>query len=176
MKGFKTNDVVIRRFKMNDVEQVYADILILNNEAGQTLEETQKIVRSAISEYYTEEPIWAIEEKKTGKLIGSIKVVSYSSKNKLCEISWEITNHCTNMKLMQQALYKVMEYLFLQKNIELIVCSYYEQNTITGEILDSLGMKKEAVLRNRRVNSLTNQKENFVIYSIDINEYNKVNI
>lgn len=176
MKGFKTNDVIIRRFKMNDVEQVYSNILILNNEQGRTIDETQKMVRSAISEYYTEEPIWAVEEKKTGKLIGSIKVVSYSSKNKLCEISWKIINDCTNINLMQQALNKVMGYLFLQKNIELIVCSYYEQNKITGEILDNLGMKKEAVLRNRRFNSLTNQKENFVIYSIDIDEFSKVTI
>ena len=68
MKGFKTNDTIIRRFKMNDTEQVYSDILILNNEPGQTMQETQKIVRSAISEYYTEEPIWAVEEKKTGKI------------------------------------------------------------------------------------------------------------
>ena len=29
MKGFKTNDTIIRRFKMNDTEQVYSDILIL---------------------------------------------------------------------------------------------------------------------------------------------------
>lgn len=176
MKGFKTNDVIIRRFKMTDVEQVYTDVLMLNNQTSKTINETQKIVQSAISEYYTEEPIWAVEERKTGKLIGSIKVVSYSSKNKLCEISWEITQNCSNVNLMQQALNKVMNYLFLKKNVELIVCSYYEQNTLTGEILDSLGMKKEAVLRNRRFNAQTNQKENFVIYSIDIDEFSKVSI
>lgn len=175
MKNFRTNDVVIRKFKMSDAEQMYLDLLECNSENPTTKDETQRIIKSAIVEFYTEEPIWAVEEKKTNSIIGTIKVKIYSEKNKFCNLSWKMINKSSNINLMQQALNKVMNYLFLKKNVELIECSYYEQNALTGQVLDNIGMTKEAVLRNRRFNIATNKRENFVIYSMNAEEFCKVN-
>lgn len=175
MKNFKTNDVVIRKFKMSDAEQMYSNLLEDKSENLTTKDEIQRIIKSAIIEFYTEEPIWAVEEKKTNTIIGTIKVKSYSEKNKFCNLSWKMYNKSSNINLMQQALNKVMNYLFLKRNVELIESSYYEQNALTGQVLDNIGMTKEAVLRNRRLNTATNKKENFVIYSINAEEFCKVN-
>lgn len=68
-----------------------------------------------------------------------------------------------------------MNFLFSKKDIELIISSYYEQNKISSVILESIGMRKEAVLRERRINEKTNEKENFVIYSINKQEFYEVN-
>lgn len=183
LKKFKTNDVVIRKFRVNDVESLYNNLVISNDVTyvsniviNKSKNETQRIVESAVNEYYTEEPIWALEEKKTKNIVGFIRVDKYSPKNKFCTLSWAISDTINNANLMPQALIKVMNYLFEKKGIELIECSYFEQSERTGKVLDNVGMKKEAVLKDRRFNEETNRKENYVIYSIDINEFNNVNV
>lgn len=183
VRSFKTNDAIIRKFRMNDVDQVYNNLVISKNVinlsnivTNQSKDETQKVVESAINEYYTEEPVWALERRKTKDLVGLIKVEQYSPKNKICSISWAIANEYSNISLMPEALNKVMNYLFDKKGIELIQCSYYEQSEETGKVLDNIGMKKEAVLKDRRINEQTKKKENYVIYSIDINEFNNARV
>ena len=72
---------------------------------------------------------------------------------------------------MKDALVEIFNFLFSKKEIELIECSYYEQNKNISVILDEIGMTKEASLRDRRINEQTHQKENFVIYSINKQEF-----
>ncbi len=180
MKSFKTKDVVIRRFKKSDVDKIY----INKNQAYNTSnlcyenihkskDETQRIIESAMIEYYTEEPIWAVEAKKTKDLLGFIKVDNYSAKNKVCNISWSLSTSDNNKNVVTDALKEVVSYLFSKKGIELIECSYYDENEKTGEILSEVGMKKEAVLKHRRFNKETNKKEDYIIYSIELNEFQK---
>ena len=60
-KHFKTENVIVRKFNMKDVEQVHLNLPIIESNS---LEETKIIVKSAINEYYTDEPTWAIEDKQ----------------------------------------------------------------------------------------------------------------
>ena len=170
-KRFKTNSVIVRRFQMNDAKQAYENF---NNSIKTTVERIERIkmiIKSAINEYYTDEPIWAVEDKLNKKLVGGVRVCNYSSKNKMCNISWMMFHkHCNN-SFMKDALTQVLNFLFTKKDIELIECSYYEQNENNGVILDEIGMRKEAVLRDRRFNEKTNKRENFVIYSINRKEF-----
>ena len=180
MKNFKTNDVLIRRFRESDIDNVYE---IFNNTSkisnmsniivNENKIEIQMIIKSAISEYYTEEPIWALEQKQNKNLFGFIKIDNYSPKNKMCKISWVIIDSSVNEILITQALKRIIDYLFNKKGIELIECSYYGQNKETDEILDKVGMKKEAVLKRRRYNENTNKREDYIIYSIDISDFNR---
>ena len=182
-KHFKTNNVIVRRFEMKDAKQAYLNLDEednLNNigKAGDYqrkildgIEKTKMIIKSAINEYYTDEPIWAVEDKVGKNLVGSIRVSNYSPKNKMCNISWMMSYKYWDNNFMKDALIQIFKFLFIKKNIELIECSYYEQNENTNIILDEIGMKKEAILRDRRINEKTQQKENFVIYSINREEF-----
>lgn len=183
MKSFKTNDVLIRKFKKDDIDKVYKNFNSSNKISNlsnvitnKSKYETQKIVESAMIEYYTEEPIWALEEKQTKDIFGFIKIDNYSPKNKICNISWAMVDDYAKEKLITQALKKVVDYLFEKRGIELIECSYYEQNKETGVILDNIGMKKEAVLKHRRFNEQTNTKEDYIIYSININDFKNIKV
>lgn len=183
MKDFKTNDVLIRKFKQDDIDKIQEGFNSSNKRISnlsniyvtESKLEIQMIVESAIHEYYSEEPVWALETKKTKDVFGFIKIDKYSPKNKICNISWAMIDNNVNEKLILQALQKIMDYLFKKKGIELIECSYYEENTRTGQILDDVGMKKEAVLKQRRINEQTNKKEDFIIYSINIKDFKKYN-
>ena len=185
-KHFKTDNVIVRRFEMKDAMQAYLNLDDEENvedtnnidKAGENerkiiegIEKTKMIIKSAINEYYTDEPIWAVEDKVTKNLVGSIRVSNYSPKNKMCNISWMMSYKYWDNNFMKDALTQIFNFLFAKKDIELIECSYYEQNTQTSIILEDIGMKKEAILRDRRINEKTHEKENFVIYSINKQEF-----
>lgn len=181
MKSFKTNNAVVRRFEMEDVEEAYNNFSIYdgkinNSPLHKSKNETEIIIRSAINEYYTEEPIWAVENKENKKLLGYIRVNNYSPKNKMCNITWAMSYKYWNVETMKEALSQVLDFLFTKKNIELVECSYYEQNNSNNTLLEEIGMIKEATLRDRRFNEITNQKENFVIYSINKEEFFQKNL
>lgn len=178
MKCFKKNNVIIRKFEEKDLEDMHYSILtqeevmdIANEKICTDMTESRIILKSAMNEYYTDEPIWAVEDKNEKKLIGFIKVINYSEKNKICSLTWTIVREYWHTNYMQDALLEVIEYLINKKHIELITSSYYERNSINGYVLDGIGMKKEAVLRERRINENTHEKEDFVIYSISKQEF-----
>ena len=178
MKSFKTKNVIVRKFEMDDVEQAYYNLSIYNDMENicdetipKNMNKTKIIIKSAIREYYTDEPIWAVEDKETKHLIGYIRVTNYSPKNKMCNITWAMSYKYWDNCFMKDALTQILNFLFTKKNIELVECSYYEQNSEYSVILESIGMTKEACLRDRRINERTNKKENFVIYSINKEEF-----
>ena len=167
-KHFKTDNVIVRKFNMRDVEQVYSNF---STTEDKSIEETKITVKSAINEYYTDEPIWAIEDKQKKNLVGVIRVTNYCPKNKTCNITWTMSYKYWDNRFMKDALEQILLFLFTKKDIDLIECSYYEHNKNTSIILDEVGMTREATLRDRRINEQTNEKENFVIYSINKQEF-----
>lgn len=167
-KHFKTNNVIVRKFNMKDVNQVRTN---LSTTEEKSIEEAKMIVKSAINEYYTDEPTWAIEDKQKKNLVGVIRVTNYCPKNKICNITWTMSYKYWDDKFMKDALTQIFKFLFTKRKIELIECSYYEQDKKASIILDSIGMTREASLRDRRINEKTHQKENFVIYSINKQEF-----
>ena len=178
MKSFRTNNVIIRKFEMEDLEDIHYNILtqeevidMANEKKYNDLNESRIVLKSAMNEYYTDEPVWAVEDKKEKRLVGFIRITNYSAKNRKCNLTWTVANRYWNSYFMEDALIKVIRFLFVKKNIDLIESSFYEQNKISSIILENIGMTKEAILRERRINEKTHQKEDFVIYSINRNEF-----
>lgn len=178
MKYFKTNNVILRKFEMDDVVEAYNNLLVYNGTTNvsnlithENLEETKVIIKSAMNEFYTEEPIWAIEDKKTKHLIGYIRVINYSPKNKMCNLTWAMSCEYWNEDNITEAINKILKFLFSKKDIELVESSYYGEHELTKTVLEKVGMVREATLRNRYYNEITNEKEDFVIYSINKSEF-----
>jgi hypothetical protein len=69
---------------------------------------------------------------------------------------------------MEEALIEVFEYLFNVKGFNIIISEFYDGylTTIKSNILENVGMKREAVLHERRINDKTGMSENEIIYSI----------
>ena len=185
-KRFKTNNVVVRKFQLKDAEQTYLDFVYdsdnskfnsrtIGNEKinCENIEETKLIIKSAINEFHTDESIWAVEDTHGKKLVGFIRVTNYSKKNKMCNITWAMLHRYLESGFMSDALIQVFNFLFFKKGIELIECSYYGYNKDTSNLLEEVGMTKEAVLRNRRINGQTHEREDFTIYSICRGEFDK---
>ena len=150
MKDLETKNLKIRKFKMDDVEDVYKNLATIQElkncseyHIHKNIYETSAMVSSFIREYETGELALAVEEKSTSTVI-------------------------------EEALNAVLDYLFNQLDFNIVISKFYDSNkklTETKcEMLENVGMKKDAVLRNRKINEKTGKSENLIVYSIMKNE------
>lgn len=184
MKDLETKNLKIRKFKMSDAEDVHkylateeklADCLDYN--IHKNIEETRTMIKSYINEYEMNELVWGIEEKETNKVIGFINAQEISRPNKCCRIKFGIALNWVNTGYMEEALEKVLEYLFEKEDFYIVISNFYDENEeltqIKEKMLQRVGMIKEACLRNRRINKKNGKSENKVIYSITQDEFAK---
>lgn len=172
MKDIETERLIMRKFKKEDVDDIfevvsnkkvaeYSDFETYSSKA-----EVLKSIETAIQDYDTYEACWAIEEKKNHKVIGHIRMINTSLKNKQCTLLWSLNQKHWGKKYSGEMLTAMIKYLFKEHPFDIIIVKYYTNSAFSNPILERACMKKDAVLRDRRINSLTNEKESLVIYSI----------
>ena len=114
--------------------------------------------------------VWAIEEKNANTVIGMIKAQEMSRENKCCKIKFEVGSKWRKYNYMEEALKQVLNYLLEEEEFNIVISNFYDGNEeITKKkesILRNVGMKKEACLRNRKINGESGKCENKIIYSI----------
>ena len=186
MKDLESKNLKIRKFKIEDAEDIYKNLATerklekcLGYNIHESVEQTKKMVSSYIYEYEANELVWAIEEKQSNSAIGFINALEVSNLNKYCNIKFGVAFKYIEKHYMEEALNCVLEYIFSEKNFNMVVAKFCDGNKeITNyktAILEGIGMKKEAVLRNRRINEKTGIIENQVIYSITKDEFFEFN-
>ena len=186
MKDLETKNLKIRKFRMEDAEEVYNNLATekklekcLGYHMHQDIEQTKQMISSYINEYEANELVWVIEEKQTNTAIGFINALEVSTLNQYCNMKFGIAFKYIEKHYMEEALNCVLEYIFNEKGLNMVVSKFYDGNEeITNfktTILDTIGMKKEAVLRNRKINEKTGILENQVIYSITKDEFFEFN-
>lgn len=177
MKNLETKNLRIRKFKIEDVKDVYENLATekeladsLDYNVHRNIEETKKILFSYIKEYEMGEFVWAIEEKQSNIVIGMIKAQEMSRENKCCKIKFEVGAKWRKSNYMEEALKKVLNYLLDEEEFNIVISNFYDGNEeITKkkeDILKNVGMTKEACLRNRKINLESGKSENKIVYSI----------
>ena len=132
MKDLETKNLKIRKFKMDDVEDVYKNLATIQElkncseyHIHKNIYETSAMVSSFIREYETGELALAVEEKATSTVIAYIRSLEVSLPDKRCDIKFGITFSKFNTNLIEEALNAVLDYLFNQLDLlSLIEISY----------------------------------------------------
>ena len=186
MKDLETENLRIRKFRIEDAEDVYNNLATekklekcLGYHMHQDIEQTKQMISSYINEYEANELVWVIEEKQTNTAIGFINALEVSTSNEYCNMKFGIAFKYIDDHYMEEALECVLEYIFNETNLNMVVSKFYDgHEEITNfktTVLEGIGMKKEAVLRNRKINEKTGIIENQVIYSITKDEFFEIN-
>lgn len=178
MKRLQTERLVLRKFREEDLDDMYeiaSDEKVVKTSffaehsvfcSHTSKEDTLRVIESAINDYGTYESCWAIEEKESHKVLGHIRIDDASLKNKQCTLIWSLSRKYWGQGYAEEVLKAMFKYLFENHPFDIIVVKYYSNKFFSNPILDNAGMKKDAVLRNRRINSHTGEKESLVVYSI----------
>lgn len=176
MRDFETKNVLIRKFRIEDSEDVFKNLASetkLMNCMGYTIHsninETQRMVSSFINEYDMNEMIFAIECKKTNEVIGFFNAVERAEQDKIYKFKFGIALDYVNTGFMEESLVEICNYLFNEKNVNVLISEFFvgneEVEKIKSNVLEKAGFTKEAVLHNRKINKKTGKYENKVIYS-----------
>ena len=172
-KILETDRLILRKYELNDAIGMYnnwaTDLLTnryLSWDNHPNLDFTREIVKSWIEKYDNEDEYnWVVELKDTNELIGSISVVHYDKKNSIAEIGYCYGSKFWGKGYASEALRKVIEYLLLEEEIYIVEAKHISGNPASGKVMQKAGMKLDAILRDRRINKYTKERNDLIVYS-----------
>ena len=183
MKKIETQRYILRIPKIEDAEEIYERWGTDKEKMAEYKEhklyrnviEAKALITAAIQETENGVVFWIIEDKKTNKIVGYIKLPSGIKKDKKREVSFYFLKDWRNDGTPEEVLSGVIDYIFTNEEYETIIMKFYAAYKDDTELLDSIllriGMKREGILRNRLINN-EGQKIDKYIYSILKEEWN----
>lgn len=151
----ETNRLVLRKFDINDAQDLYEyckDPEVtkqLNFDSYQNIENAQDRIDYLRMKYSQDKLLcWAIVEKRSDKVIGSIDLFHISDNDKQAEVGYVINRTYWNNGYATEALKKVIDYGF--SNLELSkICGYCCINNIGSQtVMENAGMIFESIVEN----------------------------
>ncbi len=178
MKELETNNLVLRKFKLTDAKKAYenwagvSEIAKLSDfKVHANVEETKAIIKMGSGEEGEDMYIYGIFLKNTNEPVGFVRIYQVSAINKTCKIYFTVGKKWFNKGISNEAIKRVLEDLFEDKGYNVVICEYYSNvDYLFKRILESVGMYKEAVLRQRKISEVGNMQDK-IIYSITKQEY-----
>ena len=150
----KTPRMLLRKMTIVDLEDVFAyssdeDVTrFLRWGPHQTIEETESYIREVIQEYQEgKDGPWVIEYIGTGRVIGSIHLMTISAQHSKAEVGFVLSRAYWNRGLMSEALSRVLEYSFEGIGLNRIEGYCLVDNQAGIRVMEKAGMKKEGTLR-----------------------------
>ena len=147
MKNIETKHLLLRKFKEEDYKDVYknyasSDIVTkyVTWNTHKNEEETKEYIKM-VSESYVDESIyhWAIEDKETKEVIGSIASVKNDG---ICaEVGYTLGLKYWNKGYMTEACSSVIEYFFEEEGYEVVLGRHIKENIASGIVMMKSGLK-----------------------------------
>lgn len=141
----KTERLTLRRLSVNDLQDIFdlrSDPLIsrfLDRDLCKTADDAKNFINMVNynidkgSSYY-----WAISLTGTKQFAGTICLFDFSTENNSCEIGYELMVKFQKQGIMQEALQKVIDYVFQTlKMKKIIACTHNENENSTSLLLKS---------------------------------------
>ena len=176
-KRLETDRLILRKFEMNDVEELFyrgyiTDEVMAENlswDPCKTIEEQRAVIQDWVNKYDNPDFYkWLIERKDTHELIGGIDICNlYKGPRKnYGEVGYCIGSKYWNNGYATEALRKVLEYLLLECDFHLVEAHYAAYNPASGRVMEKAGMTKDGELRERRFDKETGTYTTQIYYSI----------
>lgn len=171
---FETERLIVRHWEDQDCEDLFemlcdANVVqFLTFPAYQTLEDARKCIQN-IKQKYQESLValdYCIQDKASGKAIGSIEIVNYKEKNECeVEIGYVLNPKFQGKGLMTECLVGMFKFIKLNKIAKRIVLNHDVANPKSGKVMERAGMKFEGILRKAGANN-SHKRQDLALYSI----------
>ncbi len=154
---FDLGDVIIREKAETDVEafleyyskpEVNEFILC---EIPQTVEDARRELLYWRNIFYRNDGVYfAIADKKTNKMIGSIGITGYNSYQGRIELSYDLDSNYWRRGITKRAIDVILPYAFKEWNVNRIEASISTSNLPSKNLLLKCGFTLEGILRQHR--------------------------
>lgn len=145
----ETERFTLRKFQMSDAQDIYSNWLSDKDAAKynawrvhSSVEVTKGYLAEWIDMYKNNSYFhWAIEDKNTEEVIGSITVSNMKKRKKYCEIGYTIAKKLWNNGIATEVLIRVLKYLTDEVGLERICALHDVRNQASGKVMTKAGMK-----------------------------------
>ena len=175
----ETEDLILRKPRIKDAGDIFS---YASDEAvaryvlwdpHRSIGETRSFIRDLRSRIHAGFPSsWAVELRKTGKVIGTIGFVWYSPENRSAELGYSFSREYWNHGYATQALSAVIDSLFRSVPVNRLEAQHDVRNPASGRVMQKCGLVQEGVLRNRIVNK--GEYVDTALWSILRSDWNRV--
>ena len=155
----ETDRLMLRRMTMRDAHDMYryaSDPEVARQvlwDAHRSIWDTKAYLHYAIAQYHSGMPSsWAIVEKESGRMIGTIGFMSYTAEHALAEVGYSLSRACWNRGLMTEALGAVLREAFTSLQLYRVEAMHFTDNPASGRVMTHVGMQHEGTLRQRVYN------------------------
>lgn len=177
--ALETDRLLLRRFVPEDIEQSFHNWASDVNSSTyfacyphREIADTEKMLSDWMKSYEDNcTYIWAIEAKEDKTVIGNITANASYPSLEMCEIGYILGSAWWNKGYAREALEEVLNYLFLHEGFYLVEAKYNITNTASGKLLNKVGMRQDGILRDRRRDKITGERNDLVICSMLKREY-----
>ena len=174
-----TERLLLRPFRLSDAQAMNegwcndeAVIRFLGFPPHGAVENTRALLTQWIAGYASPKTYkWCVVLKDADLPIGSLDAFLDKKQPGICELGYALAPAHQKKGYMTEAVHAVLSYLFTSEGMALVSAQYNHLNTASGAVMERVGMRKDAVLRKRRVDGLTGQWCDLVVYSITAEEF-----
>lgn len=145
-----TKRLILRPFEETDLIDfnTYAKVEGVGEMAGwphhQSIEESKRILDKFIAEYHT----FALVHKESKKVIGSLGLEEYNEEHfkdyknlRGLELGYVLSKEYWGQGLMPEAVRRVIEFLFEEKNLDFITCGHFVKNHQSKRVIEKCGFQ-----------------------------------
>lgn len=150
-KVLETERLILRAFTENDLNDFYeyASVEGVGEMAGWRHHESIEKTKEILNDFISNDVVFALVDKKTNKVIGSLGVEKYLLEDKLSEffnyegreLGFVLAKPYWGNGLMVEAVKKVIDYLFNELNLDFLTCGYFNFNYQSKRVQEKCGFK-----------------------------------
>lgn len=154
LKHIGTQDILterffLRKFQMEDLNDVYSNWTSDPESAKynawkvhSSINVTKEYLIGWIKNYHKNNYyLWAITDKKTKEVIGSISATNIKNKMRYCEIGYTVARKYWNQGIATEVLIGILEFLSKEVGFKNIRAYHHINNTASGKVMQKAGMK-----------------------------------
>lgn len=148
--SIETVRLILRPFKEEDLKDFneYASIAGLGEAAGWKHHESMDESKAVLDAIIAEHRIFAIEEKASGKVIGSIGLdacpeimLIQNLGEKLLNIGYVLNPDFWGADYAQEALTGIVSYAFYKLHLDAVTCVCFAENQTSREVIENSGFE-----------------------------------
>lgn len=175
----ETDRLLLRKITVEDAE----DMFVYGSDAEvstyvtwnqhQTLPETKEFIEFILNQYEAGRIApWGIEYKETGRLIGTIDFVSWSTNHKLAELGYVIAREYWGKGVATEAAKELIRFGFEKMDLVRIQARCFVENIGSERVMEKAGMSFEGIIRKGML--IKGKHRDLKMYSILKEEYDSI--
>lgn len=158
-QSLETKRLILRKIRLDDAKDMFNNWATNPNvtkyvtwDVHSSIEVTKTFIQSVVDGYDNLDNYhWAIELKSLNQIIGTISIVRMNKELEEVEIGYCLGEKWWNQGIITEALKKVIEFLFNEVDVKVIIASYIKDNVASGKVMIKNGMRyvKEVTINHR---------------------------